>query len=400
MSPKHLATEIKNLRSLDHPNILKIHDMFQDRKHFFVVMDPWQGDLLIESLSEIKCISENIIAKIIFQILIGVSYCHSKNVIHRDLNPKLILFYDPSNPKVKILEFGTSSYSDPDNLLAGKMYPKIYIAPEVFTGAYDEKCDLWSVGIILYLLICGELPRVIRLDSEQDDIEINADNLRNKGISEDAIDLILKLLEKDCAKRISAAQALEHDWIKKIEDLQDNKATVANALNKLKEFKKSSDAKDAVKEFIARQILSYEESIEMVNAFKEIDTNWDGKISKEELYIQYAKTMNEIDAKHTVENIFLAVDRDNSGFIEYDEFIKANMQKQYLTSLATIDKTFKLLDTDNNHKLLKSELQILIKDGGDEQLMKLIVEADIDGDGEIDFKEFYALMRKSYDCAQ
>ena len=107
--------------------------------------------------------------------------------------------------------------------------------------------------------------------------------------------------------------------------------------------------------------------------------------------------MGETEAQSIVENIFLTVDRDRSGFIEYNEFIKANMKKRYLMSLTNLETAFKLLDSDNSNKLSKTELQNLVGDSGDKDLMKLIAEADTNGDGEIDFKEFYALMRQKYD---
>ena len=397
MNPKHLATEIKNLKSLDHPNVLKIHDMFQNDKKFYVVMDPWEGSLLIDSLSELQNISEHIVANIVSQILLAVAYCHSKKVIHRDLNPKIIFISDPSNPKIKISEFGASSFMDPENTFAGKRHSKIYVAPEVFDNFYNEKCDLWSVGVILHLLLVGDLPFHNREHPEKPYDTINTDHLQIKGISWAAIDLLFKLLEKDFSKRISATEALEHDWIKKFRDSQLNNGITINALQELKQFKKHSDAQDALKEFIAGQIVSFDESVDIAKAFKALDTNWDGRISREELLAHYIKTMGETEAKSIVENIFLTVDRDRSGFIEYNEFIKANMKKRYLMSLTNLETAFKLLDSDNSNKLSKTELQNLVGDSGDKDLMKLIAEADTNGDGEIDFKEFYALMRQKYD---
>jgi calcium-dependent protein kinase len=396
MNPKHLEMELKSLKSLDHPNLLKIHDMFTIKNKFFVVMEPWEGSLLIDCLSEMSNLNEKVIANIIFQILSAVAYCHTKSVIHRDLNPKIIFISDPSNPNLKISEFGSSAFMDPENKLLGKSYSKTYVAPEVFDNVYNEKCDLWSVGVIMHVLITGEYPYYSRLHPNQMVDKIDAEILEKLGISQYGIDLLSKLLEKDFTKRISAKEALDHNWIHSVRNSNNNTDSVNQTLQGLKKYKNYSMAQDSIREFIASQIVSYEESHSIISAFKAIDTNWDGKISKEELFNYYKTTMPESDAVKAVEHVFETIDRDKSGFIEYAEFVKASMKKKSLISISNIENAFKLLDTDNNSKLSKSELQFLLGENADKEIMTLINEADTNGDGEIDFKEFYSILKKKY----
>ena len=107
--------------------------------------------------------------------------------------------------------------------------------------------------------------------------------------------------------------------------------------------------------------------------------------------------MPETQARAVVGHIFETADRDKSGFIEYAEFVKASMKKRHLMSMGNIEKAFKLLDTDNSAQLSKTELQALLGESADKKLMRLIAEADVNGDGEIDFKEFYNLLKKKYE---
>ena len=390
---KEIESKISPLKALDHPNILRIHYIFQSKRSLFLVMDPWEGNLLRDNLLDLMNQGEDIIANVICQILLACAYCHSKKIIHRDLNPKIIFFANIADPIIKVSEFGASSYMDPDNILACRKHSKAYIAPEIFNNVLNEKCDSWSVGIILYQLLTGEIPLLHRLYSEQEDFDLY-NILKGRGISEDASNLLCKLLERDFTKRISATEALEYNWIKKIRDSQYNKIVEIKSLENLEEFQKHPEMQDAVREFMAGRVISIEENNEIANVFKALDSNCDGKISTEELFLYYNHIMNESEAKSIVEKIFMAVDRDNSGFIEFDEFMKANLKDKYLMSFTNIYKAFKLLDIDNSQKLSKTELQTLFEDTGDKKLITLIAEADINGDGEIDFKEFYTLMRQ------
>ena len=142
INPKHSESELKSLKSLDHPNILKIYDMFFLKHKFYVVMEPCEGGRLIDALTELKDLNENLIGKIFFQVLLAISYCHSKYIIHRDLNPKNIFLINLNEPQIKISEFGSSAFMDPENKISCKSHSKAYIAPEVFENFYNEKCDL------------------------------------------------------------------------------------------------------------------------------------------------------------------------------------------------------------------------------------------------------------------
>ena len=389
-SPKHLETELKQLKSLDHINILRIHDMFPYNNKFCVAMEPLSGTtMLLDYIHSLTHLKESVVCKIATQILSAVEYCHGKKVIHRDLNPKLIFVTNLETLHIKISEFGSSAFIDPGNNLVGKSFPKIYTAPEVFTDYYNEKCDLWSVGIILHLLLAGQLPSV----PAQDLASVDLSSLSGK-VSEEAIDLLSKLLHKDFKTRISAAEALNHPWVKNGQS--QNLADINEALRMLKSYTKYSEAQEAVREFVASQIVSYNDSQYFIENFQKLDRNNDGKITKEELIEHYTKTMSIIEATAIVDKIFEVADRNKNGSIEFAEFIRGSMKNSSLLSISNIEKAFKLLDKDNNQNLSIEELQYLLGDTADKAIRQLIQEADQNKDGQISFEEFLRLLKKKY----
>jgi calcium-dependent protein kinase len=385
LNPKHLETEIKQLKSLDHINILRVHDMFPYNNKFCIVMEPLENSImLLDFIQSLQHMKESLVCKIMSQIFSAIQYCHLKKVIHRDLNPKLIYVINPNTCHIKISEFGASAFMDPDNNLVGKSFPKVFTAPEVFTGFYNEKCDLWSAGVILYLLLTGEHPAV----------PFHPDGLQSK-VSHSAFDLLCKLMNEDFKVRISAAEALEHPWIKSAQD--DNGADVDKALKMLKKFNKISEAQDAVREFVASQIISYNDSQYFIENFQKLDSNNDGKITREELMEHYTKTMSSTEATEVVKKIFEVADRDKNGSIEFAEFIRGSMKTSSLLSIENIEKAFKLLDKDNNQNLSIEELQYLLGDTADKPIRQLIQEADQNKDGQVSFSEFLKLLKKKYE---
>ena len=114
---------------------------------------------MFDKIAEEQCFSETDAAKIIKQILSAVNYCHQRKIVHRDLKPEnLLLNRDMNDPKITIIDFGTSGMFDSDTKMKQKYGTPYYIAPEVLNNDYDEKCDLWSIGVILYILLCGYPP--------------------------------------------------------------------------------------------------------------------------------------------------------------------------------------------------------------------------------------------------
>ena len=160
---KQLLFEVDLLKEMvrgrqDHPNILKIYEVIKDDVYYHIVTELLTGGELFDRITEGVRYSEERIAMYMQQILSAVHYCHEKRIIHRDLKPENLIFEDPSETALlKVIDFGAScTYEESSKGVVGTAY---YIAPEILKShTYDEKCDIWSCGIILYMLLAGYPP--------------------------------------------------------------------------------------------------------------------------------------------------------------------------------------------------------------------------------------------------
>ena len=202
---------------MDHPSIARVIDIYEDKKKFYFVQEYMAGGGLFDSLIHNVGFTEHASAVLIKQILSAVAYLHSKKIAHRDIKPENILFVSNDALNVKLLDFGNSRKMGENEAMSGVYGTAYYVAPEVLQGNYTEKCDVWSVGVILYMLLSGNPPFNGRLDVEilnnvkQGSYEIQG-GVWNE-ISDSAKNLIVKMLTLDPDQRITAAEALNHVWI-------------------------------------------------------------------------------------------------------------------------------------------------------------------------------------------
>jgi len=156
-----LLAEINVLKKLDHPNIIKLFEFFQDAKRFFLVTELCNGGELFDKIQSEQFFSEVDSANIMKQVLSAVHYSHNKNIMHRDLKPENLLMDSSGSVddmRVTIIDWGTATEFVPGQKLYQKYGTPYYIAPEVLRRNYDSKCDLWSCGVILFILLCGYPP--------------------------------------------------------------------------------------------------------------------------------------------------------------------------------------------------------------------------------------------------
>ena len=206
-----LKNEIAILKDMDHPNIVNMYEYLEDEKRFYIVTEICKGGELFDEIINRAKFDEHDAAVVMKQLLSAVNYCHSNNIVHRDLKPENILLeQDRDLEKIKIVDFGTSLMFDPERNMDEKLGTAYYIAPEVIKKNYNEKCDVWSAGVILYILLSGEPPfndPKADNDAIMKKVEIGTYDIDNgvwRSISEEAKDLVRKMLTYDPAERISA----------------------------------------------------------------------------------------------------------------------------------------------------------------------------------------------------
>ncbi|PIA53830.1 hypothetical protein AQUCO_00900428v1 [Aquilegia coerulea] len=212
--------EVKILRALTgHKNLVQFYDAYEDEDNVYVVMELCKGgELLDRILARGGKYSEEDAKTIMVQILSVVAFCHLQGVVHRDLKPENFLFSSKDeDSSLKAIDFGLSDFVKPDERLNDIVGSAYYVAPEVLHRAYGTEADMWSIGVIAYILLCGSRPFWARTESGIFRAVLKAEPSFEEApwpsLSSDAKDFVKGLLNKDFRKRFTAAQALSHPWL-------------------------------------------------------------------------------------------------------------------------------------------------------------------------------------------
>jgi calcium-dependent protein kinase len=394
-----LKSEIQILIKLDHPNIIKLYEIYENDNYIYLVMELCTGgelfDRIIQKTEQGKTFTEKEVANIFHQMMSAINYCHSNKIVHRDLKPEnLLLATQDENSPIKVIDFGMSRIFNDKQAMFDKVGTAYYISPEVLDGFYDEKCDIWSAGVILYILLCGYPPF-----NGNDDDEIFESIKKRKfvypdaewaNISNEAKDLINKMLS-DPLNRLTAEQVLSHPWLKK-QLSKDTKSTgIKINFNTFKTYSGANKLSRAVLTYIASRLTDSEVK-KLKDAFQKIDVNGDGMLTLEEL--KNAINLNPEVHVMNIEQIFKTIDTDNSGVINYTEFLAASIDKRIYLQEDKLRDAFKLFDEDKSEKISKSEISKVLKfKKSGAEMTKLFEKYDLNGDGEIDFEEFLNMMK-------
>ena len=396
--------EIEILKKISHPNITKIFEIFSDSKKYYIIMEFLEGGELFEAITNIGSFTEASASKVMKQILSAVYYLHSNHIVHRDLKPEnIMLTQKPKNGnyQIKLIDFGTAKI-----FRAGKKMNKFigtsyYIAPEVLKERYDEKCDVWSCGVILFILLCGYPPfngntNVDIFHAIQNQNPIFGGE-EWEDITSEAKDLIKLMLRKNPSERLSAEQCLQHKWFRTMENLERNKSQKIskqiqiNAIQHMAKFVHENRFKQAVLQFISTQFNIQKEENELKDLFKSMDVTGTGQLTKQEFTKKLMELYGENDGKQMADSIFNSLDMDGSGKISYDEFLSAMINSQKVVTEERLKKAFKMFDKDNSGKLSVKEIRNVF--GGTEAQWKQVInEVDLNNDGEVDFEEFKIMM--------
>ena len=389
--------EIDILIKLDHPNIIKLYEVYENEDFIYIVMELCNGgelfDRIIKRTEMGNPFTEKEAATIFKQLMSAVSYCHSNKIVHRDLKPEnLLLLNKEENSPIKVIDFGMSVIYKDNDCMYERVGTAYYIAPEVLDGFYDEKCDIWSAGIILYILLCGYPPF-----NGDDDNEIMK-NVKTKifsypeeewnSVSEDAKNLINRILV-DGNIRPSAQEILNDTWVKNL--APHSKLNIKLNVNSFKNYEGSNKLKKATLTYIASR-LNENDIQKLKESFQAIDDNNDGMLSLDEM--KKAISLNKGITCSNVEEIFKSIDTDNSGVINYTEFIAASLDKRIYLQEEKLKDAFKLFDIDGSGKISKNEIANILKvELNSEEVDKIFTKYDLNKDGEIDFNEFLNMMK-------
>jgi calcium-dependent protein kinase len=402
--------EISIMSKCDHPSIIKLYEIYEDKRHIYLIMEECLGgelfDRILSRIDSGQMYSEKQAAIIFKQLMSAISYCHSQGICHRDLKPENILFLSKDeNSPIKVIDFGLSKIfgeiapiqhdkkqkKRDMNTRVGTAY---YVSPEVLNGQYDEKCDIWSAGVILYILLCGDPP----FNGENDNEIYRAIAKKKysfpdnewKNISKEAKDLISHML-CDPDKRYTAQKVLEHNWV--VKEAPNAKSKIENLnINTLKKYIGEHKLKKAVLTYIASR-LGDDEVKNLKEIFQSLDANKDGTLTFDEVKNGMEKLKNKgIDMD--LENLFKSIDTDNSGRIDYTEFLAASIDQKEFLRQERLNEAFMMLDKKGTGKISKEELKKALKldNVSDSTLDQYIKKYDLNNDGTIDYNEFLNMM--------
>ena len=353
LSPSDLEDLIKEvdiISALDHPVIIDFYETYQDEFFFHIVMELCKGKEVFQKIASEGKIEEKKVAIVIHKVLNAIAYCHSRGITHRDIKPENILFEtNELNSEIKLIDFGLSRKYSADQKMHTILGTPYYIAPEVLKGNYDEKCDIWSIGALTYIMLCGEPPFKGKSNNEifmkiiKEPIKFNPYKWNN--LSENSKNFIRNLLNKDPNKRPTAMEALGHIWFNSIE-ISSPKNITQDILNNIKNFR----IKQQFKKIVLRYLLTTLNESELKKykrAFYAIDFKHNGTITKEELIKAFEIGKIEI-TNENVDFVFKLCDENRKGSLDYTEFLMCAYDKNDLLTEKKLELAFQYFDVDNS----------------------------------------------------
>lgn len=400
---EQLRGEIEVMRRLNHPNIIKMYDVFETDTELYIVMELCSGGELFDRIKEYGSYSEKDASKVMRQMIEGLKYMHENKIAHCDLKPDNFLFLNEKHDSpIKIIDFGMSKFVQRRKYFSVICGTPYYVAPEVIEGRYSEHCDMWSMGVVLFVMLFGYPPFYADQNKYGNLTDQKIFQLIRKGfeaivkdgygahfpkaipISDSARDLIKKLLVLDTAKRLTAEEALEHPWL--TGETASNTPIITTVIKNMQSFSSSCKFKQALLQYMANTI-SDEEMQTFKKIFSSLDENGDGVITINEFKKAMSKGGHSMSGDE-LEKLLKLVDVDGDGNLSYQELVMASVQRKISAKEERLWETFCKLDLNGDGMLTAEEIEKVL---GAKEARAIIAEVDSNGDGVINYDEFITM---------
>ncbi|KAJ8533912.1 hypothetical protein K7X08_007236 [Anisodus acutangulus] len=384
-------------------SIVRLKEACEDESAVHLVMELCEGGELFDRIVARGHYTERGAAAVTRTIMEVVEVCHKHGVIHRDLKPENFLYANKKeNSPLKAIDFGLSIFFKPGEKFSEIVGSPYYMAPEVLKRNYGPEIDIWSAGVILYILLCGVPP--FWAESEQGVAQAilrGAIDFKREpwpSISDSAKNLVRQMLEPDPKLRLTAKQVLEHSWLQNAKKAP-NVPLGDMVKSRLKQFALMNRFKRKALRVIA-DFLSNEEVEDLKEMFRKIDTDNDGIVSVEELKEGLQKVNSQL-ADSEVKMLIEAIDTNGKGTLDFGEFIAISLHLQRMANDEHLHRAFSFFDKDGNGFIEPDELLDALKEDGSDDCTDvandIFQEVDTNKDGRISYDEFAAMMKTGTD---
>jgi len=454
---EELKNEIEVLKNLDHPNIMKIFEFYEDENNIYLVNEFCGGGDIAGLNDKFGIFPEFLLKYVMFQVFLAISFLHSNKVVHADIKRENIAFVytgekkdkdeikkffkdffdnkeiqyelaeapglenisdksleiakELSHFQMKILDFGSAKKKkrNASEKLTGVTGTVYYCSPEVIKEKYDFECDEWACGIMMYILLTGEPP--FNGDTEDEifsnilNKKLDLDHPKLKNVTENCKDLIKKLLEKKADKRILASEALKHDFFTtgiNIGNLlkgkfKENEKILRGMVKRHFSDKKVSKFKEVVIAYIALNFSDQSVEKNARQIFMEISGGNKHFLNTKETFINKMEKVCKNLSREDIENLFDTIDDNGTGNIEYEELIRALIDKEKLLTDKNLKEAFAFFDKDNNGTISWNEIAEIVYPEG--KIPKNIIKEFLkeigqkDENMKIDYYEFKRILK-------
>ncbi|KAB1207121.1 CDPK-related protein kinase [Morella rubra] len=356
--------EVKILRALTgHNNLVQFYDAFEDHDNVYIVMELCEGgELLDRILSRGGKYSEDEAKAVMVQVLNVVAFCHLQGVVHRDLKPENFLYTSKDeDSKLKAIDFGLSDFVKPDERLNDIVGSAYYVAPEVLHRSYSTEADVWSIGVIAYILLCGSRPFWARTESGIFRAVLKADPSFDEApwpsLSSEAKDFVKRLLNKDPRKRITAAQALSHPWIRSYDGVTVPLDLLIFRL--MKAYMRSSSLRKAALRALSKT-LTVDELFYLKEQFALLELNRNGSITLESVRTALMKNATDAMKESRIPDVLASLNILQYRRMDFEEFCAAALSVHQLEALDRWEQharcAYELFEKDGNRPIVIEEL--------------------------------------------
>lgn len=369
-----LHNEVDIYLKLDHPNIVKLIEVFEDEKKIFLVMELCTGKELYDRLAAKKRYSELDAARVTQQMLEAINYCHKNHICHRDLKlENWVYASEAEDAHLKLIDFGFSRIFNPVIPMTAMHGTVYYVSPEVMDGCYREKCDIWSIGVIVFMLLSGTPPFngtadyqiLVKIRNGEYNFSAPVWNT----VSDEAKDFVRSLLIGDPQKRPSAEEALKHRWL---EQSSDNDEIDVRVLQAMKTFAVGNIMKRAALGLIARTF-SDGEVQDLYNEFKKLDKDKTGTIRLQDMAAAMQEHLKVSPSEAT--RIFERIDQTGDRTVRYTDFLASTIHARMMSDDKLVREAFDRLDADQSGLITASDLKSVLGDTFNHVPVEQIIEA-------------------------